>query len=80
MTDNDFNELEELAKSWTEHNVYLPCIEACAREEAINNCGGELLKLLAVLKEKRVKNLNAIAKLASSIGMADIARKSGVTP
>ncbi len=78
MTDNDFQELEKLAKRWTEHNVYLPCTEARTREVAITACGEELLELLTTLKERRAKNLNAIAKMAFDGYLANITGKKWV--
>lgn len=63
MTDNDFNELEELAQRWIAHITYLACAETLIKDGVINNCGEELLKMVVALREKRANNLNAIAKV-----------------
>lgn len=78
MTDNDFQELEELAKCWIDYDSCYPSTESIVADHAINECGSDLLQLLTSLKEKRAKNLNAIAKMAFDGYLANIAGKSWV--
>lgn len=64
MSDNDFQELEKLAKCWIGYDSCYPSPESIAANHAINDCGSDLLELLITLKERRAKRLNEIAKVA----------------